>query len=325
MELTNKTILRNYEFTYIENAITTLMADLSKKFRMYSDSFPVYMFNNGDELFLLNWQDSKGVIEFKKSSDLYQVNPRLELSPEAPTITLDQLTNPYVQGTFNVVIDKKEYQFKSYVKRIPLNLIIHAELSCDNFLKSMSYTELILSMMYRLNMFEFFSNKRRFQATYTISDSIDNQAISLGHDAENRNKKLMFDITLNLQFPAFDFFKDGSITNASNVIKNIGGGIYIEEGVKNNEFSDETVDKVIEDSKYRVNGGDGTINDNGWKTEDGNLIHGGSITPDGDGSGDGFVGGVLHPNPPIPGIIDPKKEYGIIEHEPGVYYHYPQL
>lgn len=325
-KITNTDVLRNFRFDFIEMGITSLMADLSKKFKMYSDTFPVYMFNTGDELYMLNWQGNKAVKEFKNASDLYQINPRLELSPKPVSIDTQQLTNPYCQGLFNVLIDGKEYNFRSYVKRIPINIQLEAQLTCDNYLLSTKYTELLLTMLYRLNSFDFFSNKRRHTGSYQISDSIDGSQFNMSHDSERRNKVLGFTVSLDLQFPAFDLFKENGVTNAEKTIGDAVNNIYIESGVENdNGFTDETTDKVVEDSTDRGQGGDGTIPENGYNTEDGNLTHAGSVSAgDWSGESDELVGGVEHPiatNQLKP--IHPKEERGIVEYN-GVYYEWPE-
>lgn len=204
-------ILKLYEFNFIERGFESFILSLQTKFRKYREDFPVYIFNTGDEVYMFNWKDSDGPGKTFKVGDIYQSKPRLEIKIDDLQINSDQLTMPFVEGVFTIPIDKRDTTFYGQVKRIPITYNVTATLVCDSLLHSFKYTELLLTMMYRSNTFEFWHAKRRHQGVYTIQDSLPTEkTIEMAFSADSRDWKLGLTISVNMQFPAFDFFNSSN-------------------------------------------------------------------------------------------------------------------
>lgn len=241
-------ILKLYEFNFIERGFASFMHSLQTKFRKYREDFPVYIFNTGDEVYMLDWKATDGLGKTYKVGDIYQSKPRLEIKIDDLQINSDQLTNPFVEGVFTIPVEKRDTTFYGQVKRIPVTYTVTATLVCDSLLHSFKYTELLLTMMYRSNSFEFWHAKRRHQGVYFIQDSLPTEkTVEMGFSADSRDWRLGLTINVNMQFPAFDFF------NASNQsIRPITTGV-----LKDVEFNLEVGD---------YGPGEGTVNETASET-----------------------------------------------------------
>lgn len=251
--ISNSEIVKNFNFNFIETCLTGFIKDFSKKIHILDDKIPIYIFNSGDELFILNWQTSKITKEdkFKNSSDLYPILPRIEMSIGSVSFNSDQLSNPYIEGKFIETIGNKDYALFSNVRRIPFNIPIQMILYCDNFLLSLKYTEVLMTLLYRLNTYDFFHHKRRFNASYDISDSLDKNDFSLSHEQEKRNRTISIDVTLEAAFPSFDLFK---LTEDGVRVGNEGVMNEIEHNVNDGNTGENLGNQIIDEN---TDNGDG--------------------------------------------------------------------
>ena len=233
-DLLTSDILKLYEFNFIERGFESFIRSLQTKFRKYREDFPVYVFNTGDEVYMFDWKATGGPGKVFKVSDIYQSKPRLEIKIDDLQINSDQLTTPFVEGVFTIPIDKRDITFYGQVKRIPITYTVTATLVCDSLLHSFKYTELLLTIMYRSNSFEFWHAKRRHQGVYSIQDSLQSEnTVEMAFSPDSRDWKLGLTISVNMQFPAFDFFNASNhsirpITTGffNNIEFNLGVGDY---------------------------------------------------------------------------------------------------
>lgn len=277
--LSTSDILKLYEFNFIERGFESFIRSLQTKFRKYREDFPVYIFNTGDEVYMFDWKDTGGSGKTFKASDIYQSKPRLEIKIDDLQINSDQLTMPFIEGVFTIPIDKRDTTFYGQVKRIPITYTVTATLVCDSLLHSFKYTELLLTMMYRSNTFEFWHAKRRHQGVYFIQDSLPTEkTVEMSFSPDSRDWKLGLTINVNMQFPAFDFF------NPSNrSIRPITAGT-----IKDVEFNLGIGD---------YGPGEGVVNENESETFSGDELSGKKPTDIDDNTlyGDEQVGNVHNP------------------------------
>lgn len=294
---TAEQIIENYPFNFFEYAIAGFIKDFQNKMTVLK-KMPVYFFQNGDEAFLLDWQRENTGSVFVKTGEITQSKPRIELALDAFTSLADQLTNPYVKGRFVETINGRDIAFKANVKRFAIDFPIRVRLVCDNVFKALSYSEMLLILLGRMNSYYFIHAKKRHIGAYEISDNIQQESnISLAFDAESRNRNLDVTVTLSLQFPAFDIINkngvtecdEGLFTGFNSNIKNPDGEDLGNTGVDDPNNPDNPINPEIPDDPNNPEPTPG----------DPIIIPGGPITPKDpdDPSSDELVGNVEAPWP----------------------------
>lgn len=249
-KMDNVDILRLYDFNFIQSAMEAFIYQLIVRFRKFRQDFPVYLFNSGDEFYLLNEQRIIGAGTKFKRSDVYQTKPRLEITINGLQIQSDQFTSNTQEGLFTIPIERRDVTFHGPVERIPINLDLKAILVCDSLLHSFMYTELVLTMINDLTTFEFWHAKRRHVGVFNIQMQIDvEKKLDMSFSADTRDYILNIPINLALQFPAFDFFnplKNTIKPTTSSVLKDIEFGIYPDGGAGDKD-GDQVDDAPIKD------------------------------------------------------------------------------
>lgn len=250
-------IIENYPFNFFEYAIAGFIKDFQNKMTVLK-KMPVYFFQNGDEAFLLDWQRENTGSVFVKTGEITQSKPRIELALDAFTSLADQLTNPYVKGRFVETISNRDIAFKANIKRFAIDFPIRFRLVCDNVFKALSYSEMLLTLLGRMNSYYFMHAKKRHVGVYELADNIQQESnIALGFDAESRNRNLDITVTLSLQFPAFDIINKNGVTendeglfgDISNTITNPGGEDLGDTTVKDPSDPDNPVDPEVPEPK----------------------------------------------------------------------------
>lgn len=292
-KLTNSDVLKLYQFNFIESAITSFLWQIQQNFRKYKEDFPVYIFNGGDEAFLLDMQHTIGGGKTFKTSEIYQVKPRFEITIDQMTIQGDQLTMSDIEGLFTIPINRRDVTFHSPVTRIPLTVPIKGQLVCDSMLHAFMYSELILTMMFQLGTFEFWHAKRRHEGVYQMEQQLDQEKnMELSFDANTRDWKLNVTVPLQLQFPSFDFFNPSNNTIKPTTVgvmkeihqntSSIGDGTeepnedntehqIIDESDLSSETSDDLVGNVQNPQPMPNQNPDGSIKSDNDKTHDGSA------------------------------------------------------
>ena len=299
-KMDNVDILRIYDFDFFKKALEAFVWQLTIRFRKYRQDFPVYLFNSGDEAFLLNEQRTLGAGTLFKTSDIYQKKPRVEISIGDLQISSDQFTSPFREGLFTLNIDKRDVTFHGPVERIPVVFSISAKLVCDSLLHSLTYMELLLTMLNEFTNFEFWHAKRRHQGIFQIEMNLQSEKnLELNFGADTRDYTINFPISLQLQFPAFDFFnplKNSIKPTTSGIITDIDHNIYPDGGA-----GDQDDDQIDDGPISSIIGGD---EDDGSSDAHVGNVHQPVIMP-----GINPDGSIINPNKPSTGATDSNTSW----------------
>lgn len=221
--------LSKLQFTFFQSAITAFIEDLRRCIRTYLPDFPVYIFNTGDEVMTLEWQETKNV-------EIYQQIPRMVIDVDALSVVSDQLTSPYQRGEFTIHEDGKDTGYSAYVRRIPISFPMICTVTVSNIIEQLKWQEVILLLLYRNNIFHFQHYKKDNRGVYRLPDdqSVERN-IELGFDDSRRNRTIKFTVNIDLQYPAFDYFNSSSLFNIENVILHPTQNIYPDPSIQDED------------------------------------------------------------------------------------------
>lgn len=208
--------LSKLPFDFFKIAITSFIEDLRRQIRLFSNDIPVYIFNTGDQLLTDEWVNSEG-----------QEVPRIVVDIDNMSILSDQLTNPYQRGEFILTDNKQDIGYSAYVRRIPLNYGIPIKMTVSNIIEALKWQEVFLLLLYKNNVFHFRYYSKDNRGVYRFpEDTSVERNVELGFDDSRRYRTLNFNIEIELQYPAFDWFGSSSLKSIDNVIMNPGINIY---------------------------------------------------------------------------------------------------
>lgn len=194
----------NIKFEFFNKSIVAFIESLKYQFKRLDTTLPIYMYNNGDELFLYDEiNNGKGI----NSIDSAQVVPRMVLSISSISIDSDQTTNPYVRGEFVMNINGKDTLHSSQIRRVPITLSINVVLTVSTIIEQLEYIELIMLILSREPNFNFQYLSKTNYGNYHIPYDIDMERFfEFSIDSSTRKPTLTFEIPIDLQFPAIDYF-----------------------------------------------------------------------------------------------------------------------
>lgn len=213
----NKVIIDLLKYDFLNTSVIALSEDLKINFRKFKNDLPIYFFNTGDEVYLYeNMNDDNP----KNSIEAAQQVPRIVLSLGSISINSDQLTNPYVRGEFIFNVGGKDTVYSSNIRRIPLTLKIKAVATVSNVIEQLRFIELIMLILYKGPTFEFQYLSKTNRGSYKISDDFETENnFELGFDSTSRRPTISFDINLDLQYPAIDYYGNSFLSEEGGIIK----------------------------------------------------------------------------------------------------------
>lgn len=171
--------------------------------------------NTGDEVFLQNITPDSG-------AKIYNRIPRMTFDLEGMSIPNDQLSSIHNLGHFtdyNPAIDAKSEKVSNY-RRIPIQFGLSCQIVFNNIFELFGFVEILLMTTYKNNVFSFYYLDKFCQGSYSYQDNINDEVNkALGFDADKRTRTLPLSFTVELQFPAFDYYNSMSLFDATNAIQ----------------------------------------------------------------------------------------------------------
>lgn len=222
---------------FLEMSIKAMIDDLTKKLEPFSSEietkFPIMIMNSGDEVYLSNIND-------KSSTNLHDRVPRMVLDVNGFTVNVDQLTNPYIMSKFNDDNAGFVSPKRSMVKRIPIEFPITAQVYFSNVFEFFKFTEILLMVTYRNNVFDYYYAGKYLKASYNYQDDFTPDVNkTLAYDNDRRQRVLPLNFSLELQFPAYDYYNSNSILDESTKIQTGLHRTHTED-----DFDADTAEKV---------------------------------------------------------------------------------
>ena len=211
-----KLITQELPLDFFKVAITAFIEDLRRNARQYVNDLPVYIFNTGDQLLTDEWVKAEG-----------QEVPRMVCDIDNLSILPDQLTNPYQRGEFVINDNRKDIGYSAYVRRIPVSFRIPIKLTVSNIIECLKWQEVLLMLLYKNNVYHFQYYKKDNRGVYRFpEDTTVERNVEFGFDDARRYRTLQFEISIDLQYPAFDWFGTSSLMSGDNVIRYPHTGVY---------------------------------------------------------------------------------------------------
>lgn len=201
-----------------------LMFELRENISVRNIPVPHLIMNTGDETMMLEvkGQDhSKEPFETVNEDYIYTIVPRCAVTPKGINLILDQLSNPYTNGVFQYDNGEEIITFTSEFRRIPMNVTFELSYVVDSFNDFLEVVQQIITKMAFVRTFYITYMGQTICCSYNIPDSFDGEHM-LEFDeatADDRRRKLTFDITVETYIPVFNnrtvIPADGYIKHAS--------------------------------------------------------------------------------------------------------------
>lgn len=238
--------LPDLKYEFFQTAITSFVQNLSRAFKQFIPSVPVYILNTGDQLLTDEFIETEG-----------QEIPRVVIDVDGLSIASDQLTNPYERGEFIITEDKQDVGYSAFLRRIPITFSLPVKITTANIIEQLKWQEILLLILYRNNVFHFQYYKKDNKGIYRLPDNMEiERNIEYGFDSDRRYRTITIPVEIDLQYPAFDIFNTTSLSKVDNCIKNWGGSIYPNPGSGD---GDEKIPTPGDNSvPYNPNQGDDT-------------------------------------------------------------------
>lgn len=179
---------------------------LNENLKLHGLSIPHYILNTGDDIMYLEakGQDySVEPINVSNENFVYSQIPRCIVQPTGINLQLDQLTNPYARGFFEVEYEDMVYNFRADFRRIPLTYGFSLKYYFDNFIDSLDVIQQIISNLSFVNLFKVTYLGRQINCSYNISENYQTEYMVEfdGITTDSKNRTISLDIDVATNFP----------------------------------------------------------------------------------------------------------------------------
>ena len=128
---------------------------LNQNLKLRGKSIPHYILNTGDDIMYLEVKGQDHSIEPTEVSNenfVYSQIPRCMIQPTGINVQLDQLTNPYSHGRFEIEHNDMIYNFRAEFRRIPVTYGFSLKYYLDNFTDSLNVIQQIITNQTLFNL-----------------------------------------------------------------------------------------------------------------------------------------------------------------------------
>lgn len=178
---------------------------LNQNLKLRGLNIPHYILNTGDDIMYLEikGQDhSIEPIEVSNENFIYSQIPRCMIQPTGINIQLDQLSNPYSHGKFELIHDDMVYNFRAEFRRIPITYAFTLKYYLDNFIDSLDVIQQIISNLSFVNLFKIIYLGQQIDCSYQIPDSYQNEYMmefdGITTDSKYRTIQLDLEVSTNI-------------------------------------------------------------------------------------------------------------------------------
>lgn len=147
---------------------------LNQNLKLRGKSIPHYILNTGDDIMYLEVKGQDHSIEPTEVSNenfVYSQIPRCMIQPTGINVQLDQLTNPYSHGRFEIEYNDMIYNFRAEFRRIPVTYGFSLKYYLDNFTDSLNVIQQIITNLSFINLFKVIYLGQQINCSYQIPDS----------------------------------------------------------------------------------------------------------------------------------------------------------
>jgi hypothetical protein len=209
----------NNQTNFVSLVVKALMHKLNHSISIRNKFIPHIILNTGDDIMYL---ESKGylydVSETTNESYIYNSVPRCIVEIGSIEVLIDQLTNPYVRGMFELDLDESLYNFSAEFRRVPLKISVSLNYYFDSFLDALEASQYIITNLLTLQNFDVSYLGQTIVSSFIVpqNHSIEKQIQFDALTTESKLKSLSVDLDIETNLPVFD---NSTVMSADRVIK----------------------------------------------------------------------------------------------------------
>lgn len=188
--------------------IKGLLWNLNDIVKVRGIDIPHIIVNTGDDKMYLAVKGQDLSIEpGEVSNENYVTNiiPRCIVTPGAINLLLDQLSNPYTRGTYNITDGTDQSAYNSEFRRMPFKFSFSLKYYFDSFTDALEAVQSVISNFAVVKTYSFIYMGQKINCSYTIGDgyNVEKMLEFDGLSAEAKYKTFEFDIEVESNFPIF--------------------------------------------------------------------------------------------------------------------------
>lgn len=193
---------------FFPKLIKSLLIDLRNDIKIRDISVPHMIINTGDDTIWLLEKGQDSSIEplnISNECNVYNIIPRCIVNVGSMDLLTDQLSSPYVTGSFQYEYENSLQTFFAEFRRLPIKLQIHLKYYMDSFTDALELMQQICTKLAFIRTFKFVYLGQTIIASYKIPDSYEDQHMTeiSGSTTEDRNRTIDLDIELESFIPIF--------------------------------------------------------------------------------------------------------------------------
>jgi hypothetical protein len=297
---------------------------LNQRLKLRGKNIPHYILNTGDDIMYLEvkGQDhSIEPVEISNEDFVYSQVPRCMIQPTGINVQMDQLSNPYSHGKFEIEHNDMIYSFRAEFRRIPVTYGFSLKYYLDNFTDSLDVIQQIITNLSFVNLFKVLYLGQQINCSYQIPDSYQTEYMMEfdGITTESKYRTISLELEVTTNIPVIH---EETIIPSNMIIREVLLGVHEPERGKTNSISGAgSIISTGTGSANGNNGGSGGSGDGSNNSGTSGDVNGGSGGNSGGNSGGGTdsgSGGVNSgSNSDIPELV---FRHGLILHPKGGLY-----
>lgn len=201
-----------------------LMLRLDDDISIRNNPVPHMVIHTGSDIMYLERKgQNNGIEPYSVSNEdyIYQIVPRCVVTPGSIDLVPDQLTNPYVNGQFQVEDEDGIYTLRSEFRRMPIKLAVELKYLTDTFRDMLELTQQIITKLSFIRTFEITYMGQRIQCSYRIPDSFASGEHLTELDGKTQDDKChTMSISLEVE-TCFPVFSPRTVLSIEQCISNI--------------------------------------------------------------------------------------------------------
>lgn len=202
---------------------------LNQNLKLRGKNIPHYILNTGDDIMYLEvkGQDhSVEPLEITNEDFIYSQIPRCMVQPTGINVQMDQLSNPYSHGRFEMEHNDMVYDFRAEFRRIPVTYGFSLKYYMDSFTDSLDVLQQTIANLSFINIFKVMYLGQQINCSYQIPDSYQTEYMMEfdGISVESKYRTVSLELEVSTNFPALH---PETIIPSNAYIRKATGGIIL--------------------------------------------------------------------------------------------------
>lgn len=212
---------------------------LNQRLKLRGINIPHYILNTGDDIMYLEvkGQDhSIEPVEISNEDFVYSQVPRCMIQPTGINVQMDQLSNPYSHGKFEIEHNDMIYSFRAEFRRIPVTYGFSLKYYLDNFTDSLDVIQQIITNLSFVNLFKVLYLGQQINCSYQIPDSYQTEYMMEfdGITTESKYRTISLELEVATNIPVIH---EETIIPSNMIIREALLGVHEPERGKANSIS----------------------------------------------------------------------------------------